>query len=174
MGQDLPGLPGAVGQLSLQADITVGYYGVGAPLTCNLEIDIFLSNDGQIEVSRDMAQLRMGINTSAIAEKITEESEDNPDNAGAGYGRRHGGSLKSFFRKVRRFLKPIGKAVLPMAEKVLTNVASKALTGMIGAGEGGANLGGARRMGGPRMLGGVDERRAMRASSYYLSGMIIV
>ena len=106
----------------------------------------------------------MSINTSAISEKITEEPEDNPDNAGAGYGRRHGGSLKSFFRKVGRFLKPIGKAVLPMAEKVLTGVATKALTGMMGAGEGGARMMGGNAIGGARMLGGADERRAMRAS----------
>ena len=164
VGQDLPGVPGAIGQFSLQADVSVSWYGVGADLDCDLEIDIFLSNDGQIEISRDMAQLRMGINTSAIAEKITEEPEDNPDNAGAGYGRRHGGSLKSFFRKVGRFLKPIGKAVLPMAEKVLTGVATKALTGMMGAGEGGARMMGGNALGGARMLGGADERRAMRAS----------
>ena len=161
VGEDIPGVPGAIGQWSLQAEVGVGWYGSASfgtaanPLP--IDIDVFLSNDGQIEISRDMAQLRMGIQTSAIAEKITEPAEDNPE-VGAGYGRRHGGSFKSFFRSVGKFLKPVGKALLPIAEKVLVNAGSKALTGLVGAGEGGRALGGAR------MLGGAEQRRQMQAS----------
>jgi hypothetical protein len=106
------------------------------------DVSVIYSTDGLLTVTPDNCEISLGLISSDLLMKHKDDILD-MDHSEIASGIQQGGSFKSFFRPIGRFLKGVGKDLAPVAQKALVDKLTSGINGLShlsGSGEMGNGL----------------------------------